>query len=286
MCHNETLNLKQVAQRLDVHYMTVYRYVRTGRLPARQDGNVWLVDGADLAAFAGIADHDELEAGVDWAARLCERFVEGDDPGAWATVEAALAAGRNPDAMISLIGDAVRRSGEDEAHVSGAYLAVGTAERTLAILASRFRPRGRRRGTVLLGAPGSEGHGLALSLLAVTLRLRNLGVLELGTGVPTAAFLDAGRRANGLIAIGLGVTTVERLDETSDIVNAVHSALPGVPVVLGGQAVRSLEVAQVLGADEWAPDIEGMVDRLEEVAPRSRRKSSDSKARPFIPVDH
>ncbi|HLU43332.1 MAG TPA: helix-turn-helix domain-containing protein, partial [Microthrixaceae bacterium] len=59
MCHDETLNLKQVAQRLGVHYMTAYRYVRTGRLPARREGNVWLVEGADLAAFAGLPDHGD-----------------------------------------------------------------------------------------------------------------------------------------------------------------------------------------------------------------------------------
>lgn len=271
MCHDETLNLKQVAQRLEVHYMTAYRYVRTGRLPARREGNVWLVEGADLAAFAGLPDHGDAPLRVDWVGRLRERFVAGDDSGAWATVEAALAAGRAPDAVLSLIGEAVRRSDEDENHLAGAYLAVGTAQRTLAVLASRFRTRGRRRGTVLLGAPGGEGHGFALSMLAVTLRLRNLGVLELGTGVPAAVFVDAGRRASGLLAVGLGVTAVEHLEHSGKVIAALRAQLPDVPIVLGGQAVRNPEIAEVAGADMWAPDIAGMIEHLERLAPRPRR---------------
>ena len=45
-------NLKQVAASLGVHYVTAYRYVRTGRLPARRVGTGWVVDPEDLAAFA------------------------------------------------------------------------------------------------------------------------------------------------------------------------------------------------------------------------------------------
>jgi hypothetical protein len=33
-----------VARLLDLHYMTVYRYVRHGRLPARREGPIWLVE--------------------------------------------------------------------------------------------------------------------------------------------------------------------------------------------------------------------------------------------------
>ena len=43
------LTLPEVADKLGVHYMTVYRYVRTGRLPAKRVRGVWQVDPADLA---------------------------------------------------------------------------------------------------------------------------------------------------------------------------------------------------------------------------------------------
>ena len=34
----ELITLHEAAARLGVHYMTAYRYVRTGRLPAERDG--------------------------------------------------------------------------------------------------------------------------------------------------------------------------------------------------------------------------------------------------------
>ena len=43
------LTLPQVADKLGLHYMTVYRYVRTGRLPAKRVRGTWQVDPADLA---------------------------------------------------------------------------------------------------------------------------------------------------------------------------------------------------------------------------------------------
>ena len=43
------LTLPQVADKLGVHYMTAYRYVRTGRLPATRVKGAWQVDPADLA---------------------------------------------------------------------------------------------------------------------------------------------------------------------------------------------------------------------------------------------
>ena len=39
----QPLTLLQVADKLGVHYMTVYRYVRTGRLPATRVGGIWQV---------------------------------------------------------------------------------------------------------------------------------------------------------------------------------------------------------------------------------------------------
>ena len=38
MTNPETLGLRECAERLGVHYMTAYRYVRTGMLPATKVG--------------------------------------------------------------------------------------------------------------------------------------------------------------------------------------------------------------------------------------------------------
>ncbi len=42
------LTLQQAADQLGVHYMTAYRYVRTGRLPAVRQGGAWRINPTDL----------------------------------------------------------------------------------------------------------------------------------------------------------------------------------------------------------------------------------------------
>ncbi|MEY2765605.1 MAG: Helix-turn-helix domain, partial [Actinomycetota bacterium] len=45
-----SVTLHEAARRLRVHYMTVYRYVRSGRLPARQEDGEWKVLVSDIQA--------------------------------------------------------------------------------------------------------------------------------------------------------------------------------------------------------------------------------------------
>ena len=46
-----TLSLRECAERLGVHYMTAYRYVRTGMLAAVKQGTEWRVASEDLESF-------------------------------------------------------------------------------------------------------------------------------------------------------------------------------------------------------------------------------------------
>ena len=47
----ETISLTEAAERLDVHYMTAYRYVRTGRLHATKQGGQWVVPVEEVENF-------------------------------------------------------------------------------------------------------------------------------------------------------------------------------------------------------------------------------------------
>jgi excisionase family DNA binding protein len=274
VCHDDELNLKQVAQVLGVHYMTVYRYVRSGRLPAQRAGSVWMVRRADLVRAGATAapdhHHHPVAAGPDRVGRLAERLGAGDEQGAWAEVEAALTSGWDPEAaLLDLLAPAVRLAGAGDPG-SAAHLATTTAQRTSALLAARFRRRGRYRGTVVLGAPTGEGHALAPALLTDLLRLRNLTVSELGVDVPPAAFADAAVRAKRLVAVGVSVTTVARLAAAREVVTAVRAVDPDVPVLVGGQAVRNAEVGSLTGATAWAPDGRAFADLVEGLLPRRR----------------
>jgi MerR family transcriptional regulator, light-induced transcriptional regulator len=298
------MNLKQAAASLGVHYMTAYRYVRTGRLRARRAGTEWVVQPEDLSAFSaervrsgstergpsssterglsgsterGLSGShaDEVRPGVDWRGRLRRTLVTGDEAAAWRVLEQALAAGQRPadcylGILVGAIDDITERSIVPVGPVAEEYLATATAARLAARLGARFRRPGRSRGTVVFGAVLGEYHTLAISVVADLVRLEGFTCLELGANVPPEAFAGAASGASRLVAVGVGVKTAEHLDAVRQTVAAVHAVDPGIPVVLGGQAAADLATAELTGADAWAADGLRAVEVINELA-KSRR---------------
>lgn len=278
------LNLKQVARLLDVHYMTAYRYVRQGRLPARRSGQVWLVEPADLEAFR-VAAAAPLpgDGSVDWAARLHRPLLAGDEAGAWRVLDDALAAGRSARwCHVALIGGTAARIGCEVAagrrDLVEEHIALTTATRLVAQLGGRFRHRGRARGTVVFGSPPGEHHHLALAIVASVVRLEGYAVLELGTDVPADAFLGAVAHGDDVLAVGMGVHTAERLPSAIAVIEALRGAHPELPIVLGGQGVRNEEVAGLLGATTWAADADEVVATIDQLAKQRRRARATTRA--------
>ena len=279
------LNLKQVAASLGVHYMTAYRYVRTGRLPARRVGTGWVVDRDDLSAFAarpsapgltlgdmGQSTHADRRAA--WRARLQRPLGCGDETAAWRVLERALAAGYPPadcylDLLVGAIDEISGRSSPPGAPIAEEYLAVATAARLVARLGARFRRPGRARGTVVFGAPLGEHHTLAISVVADLVRLEGFSCLELGADVPPGAFASAAAGASRLVAVGIGVTTASSFAAVKATVQAVHGIDPDVPVIVGGQAANPA-TARITGADAWAGDGRRAVEVVSDFA-QSRR---------------
>ncbi len=279
------LNLKQAAAVLDVHYMTVYRYVRTGRLPARRVGTGWVVDAGELAAFAALVtarggpDSDQgmgpPDPTADWRDRLRQTLVRGDETAAWRVLEQALAAGHTPvdcylDLLVGAINDVSSRSEQPDAPMAQEYLATATAARLVARLGARFRRSGRSRGTVVFGAPLGEYHTLAIAVVADLVRLEGFTCLELGANVPPEAFAGAAADAYRLIAVGVGVTTTTNLGAVRSVVDAVHAVDGSIPVVLGGQAAVDRTAVELTGASARAADGRGAVALFAELA-RARR---------------
>ena len=262
-------NLKQVAARLGVHYATAYRYVRTHQLPAERQGSVWLVRDSALQEF--VADRrDPGMAGPATAEgrrrQLADALCRGDEVVAWRVLERALAAGWSPEqCYLDLLAAAVSDLGP-EGEESGSHLAAAVAMRLVARLGSRTRRPGRRRGDVVVAAPGVEQHGLAAAILADLLRLAGYGVLELGTGVPATAVADAVRRAERPVAVCLSTSGAEPLGSVREVVGLLGQLDPPVPVVVGGQGVLNDDVARLFGADAWAADMRGAVDAVNALA--------------------
>jgi MerR family transcriptional regulator, light-induced transcriptional regulator len=293
------MNLKQAAASLGVHYMTAYRYVRTGRLRARRVGTEWVVGREDLRAFSAERELSSSElsgldvggagSGADWRNRLRRTLVAGDETAAWRVLEQALAAGHGPaycylGLLVGAIDDVTGRSTLPTGPIAEEYLATATAARLVARLGARFRRPGRSRGTVVFGAVLGEHHTLAISIVADLVRLEGFTCLELGANVPPEAFAGAAAGATRLVAVGVGVTTAKNLDAVRHTVDAVHAVDPAIPVVLGGQAAAELATLGLTGAEAWAGDGLKAVEVIAELA-KSRRSlwlmSEDDSAEPL-----
>jgi excisionase family DNA binding protein len=277
------LNLKQAANRLGVHYMTAYRYVRQGRLEADRVGTEWRVSEAALSAFVAGRDQPAPPAAaplseVDWVGRLVTPLLIGDEPTAWAVIEQALAAGHDPTfCYLDMIADAIAtvdfRQTTGEVDAAQQPLATAVAYRLTARLGSRFRRAGRSRGSVIFGAPTGERHHLPIAIVADLVRLAGFDVLELGADSSPEAFAAAIQHAPRLVAVCIGITGVEHLQAAQATISRVRGERPEIPIVVGGQAVLNPEVAQILDATAWASDGRAAVAVIESFAKRERRVS-------------
>jgi excisionase family DNA binding protein len=266
MARRDPITLQAAAERLGVHYMTAYRYVRTGRLPATRKGVEWRVDPQDVDRLRRSSTSPRPRGSRGRAPeRLEQRLLVGDVAGAWAVVESALVSGATPaDVHLDVLVPALRSIGErwagGEVTVADEHRATVAAYRVVGQLGPRFAHRGRTRGMVVVGAPAGELHGLPSAIAADLLRDARYSVTDLGANTPAESFVDAALSAERLVAICIGVTTGGLDDIVAATVAALADAPIDAPVVVGGAAVPDEATALALGADEWSgPDAAALV---------------------------
>ena len=265
-----TLTLQEAADRLDVHYMTVYRWVRTGRLPATKQGTSWSVRESDLDALTAPPTPAPKGKRVDHVERLTRRLIAGDEPGAMAVAEAALAGGMEPEALyLDVLAGAMVAIGDGwhagTVSVAEEHQATAIMQRLLGRLARNFTRRGRRRGTIVVGAAAGDPHGLPGAFLADPLRGRGFTVVDLGPDTPAEAFVHAATHAEGLVAVGMTLS-VSPPTPIAEALAPLRAASVDAPVVVGGAALPDADAAARLGADRWAADGWSALEHLTDAA--------------------
>ena len=255
MTPTDRVGLREAAERLGVHYMTVYHYVRTGRLAAEREGATWLVERADLEAFATPGARPASSAETPRPGRLAERMVHGDEAGAWAIVEGAMASGATPEAVYeNLLVPALHGVGERWAagaiSVADEHRASVVATRVIGRMGPRFARRGRSRGSVVLGAPEGESHALPVAIVADLLRAAHVEPIDLGANAPAVSFAETAAGADRLVAVLIGVTAEGLEGAVRETIGAVARGVD-VPVLVGGRAIRDRAHALSLGAAGW-----------------------------------
>ncbi len=274
----DTITLREAAEELGVHYMTAYRYVRLGRLEAQQVGGHWFVRRGDLARIGEAAEPGGRRGGPSWARyreRLLPRLLDGDEAGAWATIESAIAAGAAPERVyldvlapcLHEIGSLWHRGTID---VADEHRAAAVATRIVGRMGPRFAHRGRRRAGVVIGGAPGDPHALPVAILADVLRGARFRVVDLGANTPPSAFVKACSATDDIRAVGVSVSTNGARDGAASAIAAVHTAKPGLMIMAGGPALRSRRAALALGAHDWASDARGAAMLLDDIAPPRR----------------
>ena len=238
-----TLTLTEAADLLGVHYMTVYRYVRTGRLPAVKADGAWLVNKGALDDFASTPTKTKSHKNVDWSARLGDRLLAGDEAGAWNVIEASMMSGLEPsEVYLDALAPALAAIGSawaaGELSIADEHRATAVTNRLIGRLGPRFHRPGQTRGTIVLGAVAGDHHAVPTAIASDLLRGNGFTVIDLGANSPIESFLDAASSADRLIAVGITSSTAETDDQIITTVNAIKEQLQ-CPVVIGGHGIGS-----------------------------------------------
>jgi excisionase family DNA binding protein len=256
---NQWLTLAEAADELGVHYMTAYRYVRTGRLPANRVGGVWQIDPADLTLVrrTGPGGPRPGPSGAKPSrARLEARLVAGDEAGAWGLLEAALASDMTPaDILLELVAPTMRNIGTrwqgGDLSIADEHRASAVSARLISRLGARFARRGVKRGTVVLASPAGELHGAPVAIVANLLRWQGFDVVELGANTPAEAVAETVARTSDVVAVGLACTTAAARRTVGRAITMVRRASPTTPILLGGASITGSDQARKLGADVY-----------------------------------
>ncbi len=267
------LTVQEAADALGLHYMTVYRYVRTGRLAASREGKEWRVPRSALAhlepaARPGRARVGERPSQQRYVRRLVALLERSDDTEAWRLVQSVLASNASPeDLYFDVLAPAMRRIGHRWAtgriDVADEHRATVVMYRLIGRLGPLFTRPGTTRGTIVVGAAPGDAHGLASALVADPLRARRFTVIDLGANPPNGAWEKTIATASRLVGIGLVASTAfDNIDLAATIASIKQQT--NVPVVVGGVAIRDRAHALELGADAYSKSARAAVTAFDD----------------------
>ena len=263
MAGQDGLSIAEAADRLGVHYMTAYRYVRVGRLLARKEGREWRIPSEAIERF--LAGDGVERTGTapgepspdDRARRLLERLLAFDEQGAWQVIESVM--GTGVDAIrvhTELTVPALREVGErwttGRLDVAQEHGAVSICRNLVGRLSLVSASPGVSKGVVVFACPAGEGHQIATTIAADIFRASGFDVVDCGGNVPLDSFAELVARTERLAAVGISLTLLDHRAAAVEMVAAVRGRRPDATVIVGGGAVGQLDDPSELGADHVA----------------------------------
>jgi excisionase family DNA binding protein len=249
------LTLHQAADLLNVHYMTAYRWVRRGELPAFKTGGRLRVRASDVDQFldarrVDVAIDTDGATDTDWGRhveQLTVALLSGDATSARNEVRSVVSDGATAgNAYVRLVTPALHRVGDawerGEINVAVEHRAHQICVAIVRQLGEMFRRHGPARGTAVTVTPPGERHDLAATMVADFLRAAGYTVHHLGADVPTT---DLGMfiKVVPVDIVCFSVTQPIAREDYAALVAACREVEPGTDVVFGGQGVDAAAVS-------------------------------------------
>ena len=246
----DLITLQEAAERLSVHYMTAYRWVRRGELPAFKTGGRLRIRVEDLERFlaeravdVAMKSHDD-NGHTDWdrhVDRLVDALMVGDAARASSDVRKVMSDGATAgDVYVRLIAPALYRVGsaldEGEIGVAEEHRASQICVTIVAQLSELFKRRKARRGTAVTLMRPHERHAVVSAMVADFLRAGGYDVHHLGAGVPAddlAMFL----RVVPTDLVCFSVTRKMPAELYEGLVRACQEHIPEPTVIFAGQGI-------------------------------------------------
>jgi excisionase family DNA binding protein len=247
---DDSLDLYDVAEEVGAHYQTVYRWVRSGKLAADLIDGRYSVKRSDLTEFLE-AKRAPTRPKPPSARRLTraadkmhEALVSGDELSARDLAGSIVVEGTSiADLIQQVLVPPLRRIGQDwhdgKLSIWVEHRASAITERLLGEIAPR--PRGRRRGSVMVAAVSGDRHSLATTMAAVTLRDNNWTVHHLGADMPPDELVRFCDEHDVDVAV---ITLVN--SESTELAHATGAKIEaaGTPAIVGGPGRTLDELVQ------------------------------------------
>lgn len=206
--------------------------------------------------------------------RLAEDLRLGEDDAVREATEAALDSGLSADVVLrdgllagmAVVGEAF---GRREIFLPDVLLAARAMQAGMEVLRPHLARDGApSAGRVVLGTVQGDLHDIGKNLVGILLRGAGFEVIDLGTDVPAARFVDAAVEARADV-VGLSALLTTTMPRMGEVVSLVRErGLAGrLKVVVGGAPVTR-GFAEEIGADGWGFDAESAVRRVRELVGR------------------
>jgi 5-methyltetrahydrofolate--homocysteine methyltransferase len=200
---------------------------------------------------------------------LTEAIRKGDRKEAGRLTKVLLDADTDPEtvlgAMVTAMDDIGARFQRNEIFVPEMLIAARAMSEAMNLLEPRLIAAGiKPKYTAVIGTVQGDLHDIGKNLVAMMWKGAGFKVVDLGTNVSPAKFVEAAREYTPHV-IGLSALLTTTMPAMKAIIAALREAgLNGSKVVIGGAPITQ-SYADEIGADAYAPDAGSAVDVVREL---------------------